>query len=482
MVFSSPIFLFCFLPVVLGLYFAAPRRARNAVLLLASVVFYAWGEKQVVLVLLASSAGNYLLARWVARAREQPSARRAVAIAVAGNLGLLVYFKYTNFLADNLNVVLARCGLPGVMVSPVALPAGISFFTFHALSYVIDVHRRDAEPQRAPIELALYMALFPQLIAGPILRYRDVARQLTERVVTPEGFALGVRRFIVGLAKKVLLADTLAVAADGVFGVPAGELGGALAWLGAVAYGLQLYFDFSGYSDMAIGLGRMFGFQFRENFDYPLVSRSVTEFWRRWNISLSTWFRDYLYIPLGGNRCAPWRVYANLWTVFLLCGLWHGARWTFVVWGALHGALMVIERLGFGRVLERAPAALAHGYLLLAFTVTFVVFRADTLHHAAVVVAAMVGLGAPADAARPVSLYWNPAFGLALAVSMVAATPVTSWTRRRWRTLRARVAPRTPLADGAVAAGGVLVLGVLLLACVATLSATTHHPFLYFRF
>src|SRR5215469_14568338 len=379
MVFSSPIFLFLFLPITLGVYFLLPWRARNLWLLGVSLVFYGWGEPKFVLVMLASIVINFLLALWIDHARKRGGGRLPLTAAVVANIGLLAIFKYTDFITGNLNALLAQLHVSPLALTGIALPIGISFFTFHALSYVIDVYRGEAPAQRNPFTIGLYISLYSQLIAGPIIRYHDVAEQLDKRSVERADFAYGVERFVVGLGKKVLLANTLAVPADLIFSIPGEQLTLPVAWLGLACYTLQIYFDFSGYSDMAIGLGRMLGFRFKENFNYPYVSQSMTEFWRRWHISLSSWFRDYLYVPLGGNRISNARTYFNLCVVFLLCGLWHGAAWTFVAWGAAHGALLVIERLGLGRVLARAPRPVRHAYVLAAVMATWVLFRSNDL-------------------------------------------------------------------------------------------------------
>ena len=300
-------------------------------------------------------------------------------LAIAVNLVVLGVFKYANFFADNVNAVAAAIGAPPLAFPHVLLPIGISFYTFHAISYVVDVYRRDASAQKSPVHAALYLLLFPQLIAGPIIRYRYIADQLEQRVVSLDDFAVGVRRFVIGLGKKVLIANTVAAPADKIFSMPLAELTPAHAWLGIVCYTLQIYFDFSGYSDMAIGLGRMFGFHFPENFRWPYVADTVQEFWRRWHISLSSWFRDYLYVPLGGNRVSPARMYANLVTVFFLCGLWHGASWNFVIWGLFHGSFLVVERLGLAAAIRRLWRPLRHVYLLLVVMIGWVFFRADTL-------------------------------------------------------------------------------------------------------
>ncbi|MCB9883058.1 MAG: MBOAT family protein [Planctomycetes bacterium] len=328
MVFSTATFLFAFLPAVLLLYFAVPRAWRNGWLLFASLFFYAWGETWIVAVMLASIFVNWALALSL----EEGGPRRTwvVALSVLFNLGLLVAFKYANFVVDNVNPLLVAAGLPAMQIPAISLPIGISFFTFQALSYVIDVYRGQARVQRNPLDFALYIALFPQLIAGPIVRYRDVAEQIESRTCSADLFAEGVRRFVFGLAKKMLIANTVASVADRIFALPNEELTLGLSWLATVCYSLQIYFDFSGYSDMAIGLGLMFGFRYLENFAYPYAADSITKFWRRWHMSLSTWFRDYVYIPLGGNRGSRIATYRNLVIVFFLCGLWHGASWTFV--------------------------------------------------------------------------------------------------------------------------------------------------------
>src|SRR5215470_330359 len=430
MVFSSPIFLFLFLPVTLGFYFLLPVRLRNIWLLGTSLVFYGWGEPKFVVVMLASILLNYFLALWIDRVRDKGDARPALATAIVLNLGLLVFFKYVNFLGDNLNLVLAGIGLPPVVIPAIALPIGISFFTFHALSYVIDVYRRAAPAQRSLFNIGLYISLFPQLIAGPIIRYHDIAHQLVERTVTRAGFAYGVERFVVGLGKKVLIANSLAVPADLIFTIPGDQLTMPVAWLGVICYALQIYFDFSGYSDMAIGLGYMFGFRILENFNYPYISQSLTEFWRRWHISLSNWFRDYLYIPLGGNRVAPWRVYLNLVIVFFLCGLWHGAAWNFVVWGLFHGLFLVIERMGLARRMTGWHAPFRHLYVILIILVSWVLFRAASLPQAWSFLAAMAGLSKASGLEQPIALYADTQTLLALAIGLVGSTPVIPATKR----------------------------------------------------
>ncbi|HUO53445.1 MAG TPA: MBOAT family O-acyltransferase, partial [Rhodoblastus sp.] len=334
MVFSSPIFVFLFLPLTGVFYFLAPRPARNAVLLAASLVFYAWGEQFFVFVMLASIAMNWLFGLLLERYRKPAAGHALMAGAVVGNIGLLGFYKYSGFFVQQFNSLTAIGGWPALQFNAPHLPLGISFFTFHALSYVIDIYRRDAKAQGNPVDFALYLAFFPQLVAGPIVRYHDICDQLTGRKERFDLAVSGAERALAGFGKKMLLANPLGEVADRIFALPPDQLGAGAAWLGIAAYSLQIYLDFSAYSDMAIGLARIFGFNFLENFNYPYVSRSIQEFWRRWHISLSNWFRDYLYIPLGGNRVAEWRVWVNLVIVFLVCGLWHGANWTFIVWGA----------------------------------------------------------------------------------------------------------------------------------------------------
>jgi alginate O-acetyltransferase complex protein AlgI len=482
--FTEPTFLFLFLPVLLALYFANFRREHgaygNALLLVASVIFYAKGGGAFTWLMLASIAFNYWMAIAVDRARGTPAARQLLAVAVSLNLVVLVVFKYANFFADNVNTLFLALGVHPVVVPRVLLPIGISFFTFHAISYVVDVYRRDATAQKSPVHAALYLLLFPQLIAGPIIRYRDIADQLARRFVDLDGFAYGVRRFVVGLAKKVLIANVVAVPADKIFGMPAGQLTAPHAWLGIVCYTLQIYFDFSGYSDMAIGLGRMFGFRFPENFRWPYIADSVQEFWRRWHISLSTWFRDYLYVPLGGNRVSPARMYRNLVTVFFLCGLWHGASWNFVVWGLFHGTFLVVERVGVGDALRRLWAPLRHVYLLLVVMIGWVFFRADTLSAAIAFLGAMLGLGRAV--ATPFTLGWflTPELWLALVAGAVGSMPVVP-ALARWLDRSSDTQPGRPPAWG-VSAAGTAALVALLVASILQMAARTYNPFIYYRF
>lgn len=481
MLFTEPTFLFLFLPLLLLLYFLPWQAHRNWLLLAASLIFYAKGGGAFTWLILALIAFNYVAALQVDRRRGTAAGKWLLRGAVAIDLVVLIVFKYANFIADNVNVLMGSAGLSPIQIPPVLLPIGISFFTFHAISYVVDVHRQDAVAQKRPVEAALYLLLFPQLIAGPIIRYREIASQLASRVITSVDFADGIRRFIVGLGKKMLVANIVAVPADRIFAMPAAELTAAHAWLAVVCYTLQIYFDFSGYSDMAIGLGRMFGFRFPENFRYPYSASSVQEFWRRWHISLSAWFRDYVYIPLGGNRRGARSMYVNLVTVFFLCGLWHGASWTFVVWGLFHGAFLVIERVGLASWLESMPRVLRHAYLLLVVMVGWVFFRADSLAGAIAVLQAMVGLSPSLPTVYAPAWYLTPELLLALAAGMVGSIPVVPMATR-WMARGADEAAGRPMLPWTASAAATLALFLLLTASLMLMAARTYNPFIYFRF
>lgn len=482
MLFSSTLFLFLFLPIVLGVYAVMPRALRNAWLLLASLLFYAWGEPKLVWVMLTSIVGNYAFGLWIDRVRGRPAGKWVLALAVASNLSLLATFKYAAFGVRNLDALLEGLGVEPLPIPEIVMPLGISFFTFHAMSYVIDIYRGDARVQRNFADLALYVTLFPQLIAGPILRYHDVADQLVQRQMSRPGFAYGLQRFILGLGKKVLIANTLALPADQIFGLPADQLPLSTAWLGIICYTGQIYFDFSGYSDMAIGLGHLFGFQFLENFRWPYASRSVREFWRRWHISLSTWFRDYLYIPLGGNRGSELRTAANLMTVFVLCGFWHGAAWTFLFWGLYHGAFLALERTRWARWLERLPSPLQHGYALLAAMGGWVLFRAPDLPAALHYFAALSGGGSGAEAAA-VEQFLTGDVVLGLCAGVIGAVPTFDFLVARTQRWLGRLPGSVAgAARGVGAVASVAALLLILATCSVMLAAQTHNPFIYFRF
>ena len=445
MLFSSVTFLYYFLPAAVLLYLLAPKGARNAVLLLLSLIFYGWGEPKYLLLM----AADILLGYGFGLLLERRRSRALLALALAGPIGLLAFFKYAGFLLGGLFPALLR----------IALPIGISFYTFQILSYLLDVWRGETAAQRSLLDFAAYVALFPQLIAGPIVRYQTIADELTDRQTDWDGAAEGIQRFLLGLGKKVLLANVLGELVESC-GAASSVLG---AWLAAVAYALQIYFDFSGYSDMAIGLGRFFGFHFPENFRYPFLSRSAAEFWRRWHITLGSWFRDYVYIPLGGSRVSRWKWVRNILIVWALTGLWHGAAWTFVLWGLFFAALLLFEKLARWD----PPAPLGHAYVLLAVVLSFVIFRGAGPAE----FGALFGVGVPAATAEAV--YSLRSFGILLAVAMVGSTPLPC---KAAAYLSARL-PR-PLWE----ALRCLVLAALLLLCTASLVDGSFNPFLYFRF
>ena len=415
MLFTSSVFLFGFLPILLVVYYLCARRYRNVVLLVASLLFYAWGQLSGLLLLPFSIGVNYLVGRGIDRAQQRnESGIWLLRTGIAFNLLVLGTAKYTFFALDNLNWMLGALRAGTIEVKPFGLILGISFFTFHAISYLVDIYRRRAAAQQGVVDYGLYIALFPQLIAGPIIRYRDIADQLTDRQVTVADLTEGIGLFIVGLSKKLLLANVLALYADQAFSADARQLSTSAAWLGVVCYTGQIYFDFSGYSDMARGLCRLFGFRIVNNFDYPYVAQSVQEFWRRWHISLSNWFRDYLYVPLGGNRLGPRRTVANLFIVFLLCGLWHGAHWNFVLWGLYQGAFLVVERLGAVKALQDAIGRVGrHAYLLLVVVLGWVLFRTESLDAAAQYYRALFGMNRDVGAATS---GFSPALAIVLGV------------------------------------------------------------------
>ncbi|HWA74550.1 MAG TPA: MBOAT family protein [Polyangiaceae bacterium] len=477
MVFASPLFLFAFLPLALALYYLTPSRARNFTLLCLSLAFYGWGERQWVIVMLASIALNWLGALGVEQLAGQARQKWLLAAVIGLNLSALACFKYGDFAIDNLNALLTPLGVAPFPRANLHLPLGISFFTFHAISYVVDVYRKESQALETPLDTALYIALFPQLIAGPIIRYHYIEEQLKKRSPALSDVAYGVQRFVWGLAKKVLVANVVAKCADEVFALSPAQLGFGVAWLGVLAYALQIYFDFSGYSDMAVGLGRMFGFRFPENFNYPYVARSITEFWRRWHISLSSWFRDYLYIPLGGNRVSKARTYVNLITVFLLCGLWHGASWAFVIWGALHGLFLVLERSPLGKALGALPRALQHVYALVVVCVGWVFFRAPDATFALHFLKALAGLSQGSPASHPFTLFFTPAVACAGVIGLVLSTPVAARLQARFESAAPR--PASVLLWRFASVCSIFVLFTLSAAYLAT---RTYNPFIYFRF
>ena len=462
MIFSSTLFLFIFLPVTLLVYYLIPAKhlkIRNIALLCASLIFYAWGEPKNIILMLASIACNNIFGLLIGKIAESSGKKKLVLVAsVVFNLGMLGYFKYWNLFTFG-------------KLWEVALPIGISFYTFQIMSYVIDVYRGEVAVQRSPFKLGLYISLFPQLIAGPIVRYADIEEMLSSRTTDLKGFAIGVRRFIVGFSKKVLIANVVAITTDNIFAMETRPA--ATAWLGIICYALQIYFDFSGYSDMAIGLGRMFGFEFLENFNYPYISTSVREFWRRWHISLSTWFRDYLYIPLGGNRRGKLRTYINLVIVFACTGFWHGASWSFLIWGLYHGFFLVIERIGFGRILDRLPRFVGHIYTLLVVLFGWVLFRADDITLALRYAGDMLNF-ADFGLAHAISQLDNLKV-ITIIAGFIASMPILAFVKKQ-------LEKRGEQGEATISVLSTAACAVMFCFAIVCLTGSDYNPFIYFRF
>ncbi|MBD8960553.1 MAG: MBOAT family protein [Clostridiales bacterium] len=466
MLFSSIPFLYYFLPCVLLLYFLAPGKLKNSVLLLSSLFFYGWGEPKYLILMLLSITQGYIFGRLVEKYRGQKRAKLFLTLSVVFSFLMLGYCKYADFFISSFNAV---TGL-SIPLLKIALPIGISFYTFQIVSYVIDVYRGDVSAQRNYVNLAAYISMFPQLIAGPIVRYADIAGQLENRTHSTAKTSLGVRRFIIGLSKKILLANVLGELVDGF--KQADDKSVLFYWLYAVAYTLHIYFDFSGYSDMAIGLGHVFGFDFLENFNYPFISRSITEFWRRWHMSLGSWFRDYLYIPLGGNRVSRGRWIFNIAVVWAATGLWHGAAWNFVAWGVYFAVLLVLEKLFLKKWLERAPAR-GHIYVMLLVIISFVLFDATSLRGAGETIGAMFGAGGlPAVSFE--ALYNLRSYAVVLILGIIGSTPLPKLAVERIR--------KTSGGAVLINAAEPVALVALLAVSTAFLIDGSFNPFLYFRF
>ena len=467
MVFSTPIFKFYFLVLTLFLYYIVPRKGRNVVLLISSLCFYYWGEQIYVVIMFLSTAIDFthglLVERCKARGNDK-GARMAVASSIIFNLALLGFFKYWDFIAGSLQSV----GITFMPVLDVHLPIGISFYTFQTMSYTIDVYRGDARAQRSILNFGTFVTLFPQLIAGPIIKYKDLGDQINERTCSADKFASGVQIFMVGLAKKLLIANNVGALWDSYKAMALSELTVAGAWLGVLAFTFQIYFDFSGYSDMAVGLGRMLGFEFLPNFNYPYISKSITEFWRRWHISLSTWFREYVYIPLGGNRRGKGRQVFNLFVVWAATGIWHGANWTFLFWGLYFFVLLMVEKFLLLKHLEKAPAIVGHVYTMFFVMVSWAIFAIEDLGHLGGYLKVMFGLGGVplADGAFG---YYLTSFLPTLFVAVLASTPLGATVYRRLGTRAQQIVCTLLIAAG-------------LVVCTAYLVAGTYNPFLYFNF
>ena len=467
MLFSSIPFLYYFLPLVLAVYFLTPRAGKNAVLFLSSLLFYAWGEPRFCIFMLLSIAQGYVFGRLIEKhAQNKKRSKLFLTASVALSLALLAYCKYADFFLSSVNAV---TGLSFKLLH-VTLPIGISFYTFQILSYVVDVYRGEVPAQKSFLKLGTYIAMFPQLIAGHIVRYADIAPQLDSRQTTLEDVSSGACRFVIGLSKKVLLANVLYELITAF--QQSRDLSVLYFWLYAVSFALQLYFDFSGYSDMAIGLGRIFGFRFQENFNYPYISGSITEFWRRWHISLGSWFRDYVYIPLGGNRVSKAKWLRNILVVWMLTGLWHGASWNFVLWGLGFAVLLVAEKLVYGRLLQRTHV-LKHVYTLLLVTLSFVLFNADSVSEAVLQLGAMFGAGG-LPLVSTEGVYYLKSYAGTFLFAAIGATPLVSNAISRFGKTRFGAQALTVLQP--------LVMLALLAACTAFLVDGSFNPFLYFRF
>lgn len=466
MLFSSIVFLFTFLPIILILYYLVPRPMKNVILLFGSLLFYAWGEPVYIFLMIFSILFNYICGLDIARNLKDPAAaKRSLIFTVAVNLCILGFFKYEGFVLDSLSAVLPV----DIPYRAMALPIGISFYTFQILSYIIDVYRGHVKVQTNLLDFALYVTMFPQLIAGPIVQYADVDRQLHVRKESWGKFGEGSMFFIRGLAKKVLLANTIGMVYTEVAALAPGKVSVLSAWIGCISYAFQIYFDFSGYSDMAIGLGKMFGFEFLKNFDYPYISQSITEFWRRWHISLGSWFREYVYIPLGGNRVPVIKHLRNLLIVWFLTGLWHGAAWNFVAWGLYYGLILILEKYFLSRVLERLPAVIRHIYSLVLVLIGWVFFFSPTLGGAVDYIQLMFGVGAN-GLVDSEGLYLLTTNLLLLILLVIGSTPIVH-----------RAYERVMAGRGKILANCVVYAAMFLL-CIVYLVTETYNPFLYFRF
>lgn len=466
MVFSSAGFIFYFLPLVLLTYFIVPRSFRNIILLIGSIIFYAFGEPVYVLLLIFSSVADYIHGLIIDKNRGSKKAKYALISSIIINLTLLMFFKYADFMIANLNNWFNL----GIHQLNLRLPIGISFYTFQTMSYTIDVYRGKARMQRNLFKLSTYVTLFPQLIAGPIVRYKDIEDQLDDRTISYDNFAYGIKRFIIGLAKKTLIANSLGEL--NILATDTTSPSVLFYWIGTIAFSLQIYFDFSGYSDMAIGLGRMFNFKFLENFNYPYISKSITEFWRRWHISLGTWFREYVYYPLGGNRTGKTRWFVNIIFVWFLTGFWHGASWNFIIWGLYFGVILVIEKLLLKRVLDKTPAIINHIYVVFIVAVSFVIFKYESMLDIATSLQGMFGmLKIPFATAE--SIYYLKSYAVLFVIAMIGATPIIKNLLGNQRKIGFRkiITLLSPIT-----------VSLLFVLSIAYIVDSSFNPFLYFRF
>ncbi len=472
MVFSSTIFLFAFLPILLILYFISPARCRNYILLIFSLIFYGWGGPSYLLLMIIVVTADYLFALFISMTEKKALRKLFLILTVAGNLGCLGYYKYTNFLIRNLNSIFGT----DLTETRIILPIGISFFTFQAMSYVIDVYRKDVAVQKNPFYVMLYVSLFPQLVAGPIVRYKTVEDEILNRNIDIDEIAEGLERFMIGFGKKIIIANNTGALADLIFGMKSVDM--PLAWVGAVTYTLQIYFDFSAYSDMAIGLGRIFGFHFEENFNFPYISKSVGDFWRRWHISLTTWFRDYIYIPLGGNRKGTGRMYFNMFVIWTLTGIWHGAEWNFILWGLYYFIFQSAEKLFLKKILEKIPRFFQHLYTLFVIVLGWVIFRCDDgLNHLIRYFKALFSFHINTGTSEILSAYFAK-YGIYLFLGILFSIPI-------YRLIREALAEKLSGHKAAkiifAGTGYLLVTGMFLIS-VLYLINSTYNPFIYFRF
>lgn len=470
MLFNSPIFLFVFAPLFFTVYFSLKPSLRTPFIVAASIAFYAWGEPSFVGVVLFSATSDWFIGNALYRCGHATRKRWLLTLGICLNVGILVYFKYAGFFVDNLNDLLIRSNLNPLPALTIALPIGVSFIVFEKITYLVDIYRGLGPPASSITSYLLYVLLFPKLLAGPIVKYHDIRHQLKARTPQLEDVIEGLFRFLIGLGKKVLLADTMQEAVDRVFGLPAADLGTLNAWLGMVCFTLQIYFDFSGYSDMAIGLARMMGFRLLENFNRPYIATSITEFWRRWHISLSTWIREYLYIPLGGNRVPSWRIYCNLWLCFVLCGLWHGASWTFVLWGMFHGALLIIDKVWWIDAQKHVPRSFNMSVTFVLVMFGWVIFRAESIEQIWFYLWALLGQ----TSSDGTFIYLGNNVKVAMAAGLlICFLPATPWLERG-KSIVAALPWKQECQLG-------LAL-VMLVISIAKISITTFNPFMYFRF
>lgn len=475
MLFSSPIFLFLFLPLTLFIYYIVPKKVKNFILLSLSLGFYTWGEKELVILIILSALIDFSAGLIINYGKR----KLGLILSIIFNLSILFYFKYSDFVFSNLVEILQNFNIESLTANRfanVVLPLGISFYTFQTMSYTIDVYRGDVKANKNFIDFATYVSLFPQLIAGPIVRYSHIEKEIKNRTVSYKLFSEGIERFIIGLAKKMIIANNCAFLVDGIFNMPTSESSALITWLGVIAYSFQIYFDFSGYSDMAIGLGKMFGFNFPENFNYPYISKSIQEFWRRWHITLSSWFKDYLYIPLGGNRKGPLRTYFNLFFVFFVTGLWHGASWTFVIWGMSHGLFIVLEKLGLKKELNKLGATISLIYTLFIVNITWPIFRSDTISEAFNYIKMMFNFKTETNYDY-LFFYLSKEIIIVLILAIIFSTPIHRQLKNYLITLNTS-STKYKLIETL----RIITLFVLLSISYIYIATDSYNPFIYFRF